>query len=310
MPLTAYPGLLAGQGSPYLNLSPLVTTGKMWFVSSVIGRTNNVGDDPLRPISTLQTAYNKCRANYGDHVIILPGHAENITAAAGINFNIAGVTVIGMGSGASRPTFTHTTVAGASWDINAASNTLANVVINATGVAAVTAAMNVKAADFTYINNRMVLANATNQAVLGILTTNAASRMRIGGFSQFVDASGPAAGYTVGTTNAISIVGGDGIVIGDPMGLVQMTGAYDASLGAIQGLTTDTTNILFTHLYINNATASSTKCIILTAGSTGAFTNCRFGILSGTAPVTGAAITNLGGSYYKAAAGVAPATLV
>src|SRR5438046_2423046 len=108
MPLTAYPGLLAGQGSPYLNLSPLVTTGKMWFVSSVIGRTNNVGDDPLRPMATLQAAYNKCRANYGDHVIILPGHAENVTSAAGINFNIAGVTVIGMGSGAARPTFTHT----------------------------------------------------------------------------------------------------------------------------------------------------------------------------------------------------------
>ena len=50
--------------------------------------------------------------------------------------------------------------------------------------------------------------------------------------------------------------------------------------------------------------------IVLTASSTGAIRNNIFGILSGTAPVTAAALDVIGANYYKAAAGVAAGTLV
>ncbi len=308
MTLTAMPGLLAGQGSPYLNITPLLTTGKIFFVNSVVGRANNVGDDSLRPISTLQTAYNKCRADKGDYVVILPGHTENITAAAGINFNISGVTVVGFGYGADRPTFTLTTAAGASWDINAGSNVLAGVVIDATGVASVTAAMNVKAADFTYFNNTMRLANATNQAVLGILTTAAATRMTVMS-SKFMDVTAATPFFTAGTTTAIRIVGGDGITIGDPDGYNEFLGAYSSGVGGIQGLTTDTSNLTVINNIIANYTSGATKAMVFTAASTGVFCNNRFSIGSGAAAVTGAAMFNAGGNY-SGLVGVSAATLI
>jgi hypothetical protein len=130
MSLAGYPGLLAGFGAPFLNTSPLITTGKMFFVSSVTGKANNAGTDSLYPMATLAQAFAKCRANKGDHIILLPGHVETVIAAGGITLGSAtpGVTIIGMGFGAQRPTFTFSTVAGASLLISAADTKISNIV--------------------------------------------------------------------------------------------------------------------------------------------------------------------------------------
>ncbi len=42
---------------------------------------------------------------------------------------------------------------------------------------------------------------------------------------------------------------------------------------------------------INNLTASSTKSMVFVAGSTGMISNNRMQILSGSAPITGAALS-------------------
>lgn len=311
MTMTAYPGVLAGFGAPYLNNSPLITAGKIFFVDSNIGRAGNVGDDSLRPLATIMQAYAKCRANKGDYVVCAPGHAETITGAAGIALTKAGVRIIGLGEGAARPTFTFSTSTAASLDVTAASNSITNCIFDGTGVDAITAMINVQASDFNFAQNRVVLANATNQAVLGILTTAAASRMRITG-CRFLDVGGVT--FTAGTTAAIRIVGGDEITIGGlepPAGNVFM-GAYSATVGAIQGLTTDTSNLLVAHNFIYNSTTNaSAKAMVFTASSTGVFANNRLCIIGGgTAPVTFAAGQNGGGNYFSNAVGVAAATLL
>lgn len=106
MPLTAYPRMLTPQGAPFLNTLPMLTSGKVFFVSNTnpVGANDNPGDDPARPMRNIANALAKCRANRGDYVVVLPGHAETITTA--IALSTAGVTVIGLGVGQSKPAFT------------------------------------------------------------------------------------------------------------------------------------------------------------------------------------------------------------
>lgn len=58
------------------------------------------------PCSTLAGALAKCTASRGDIIFVKPGHAETISTATALAFNIAGVAIIGLGMGTSRPTFT------------------------------------------------------------------------------------------------------------------------------------------------------------------------------------------------------------
>lgn len=61
--------------------------------------------------STLAYAVSQCVAGRGDIIFVKPGHAENIGAAAALSMSIAGVAVIGLGTGAARPTFSWTAAA-------------------------------------------------------------------------------------------------------------------------------------------------------------------------------------------------------
>lgn len=290
MPLTAYPGLLAGQGAPFLNLGPLVTTGKVFFVDSVTGRSGNTGDDPLRPVATTQQAISKCRANKGDHVVWLPGHAESVPGAAGIDMNIAGVTFIGMGRGAARPTITFTTATTATLLVEAAACAIHNVVFDLTGVDALAAPLAIQAADFTLTDSRIIVASSAGQATLALLTTAAANRMRLS--RNVFEGSSDA-----GTSAAVRIVGGDRIIIEDNI----FYGAYTTTIGAIQGLTTDTTNITVRGNEINNLTAVSAKGYVFTTSSTGYHSRNKVFILTGTAPYTAAGMFSGGDNYYAAA---------
>jgi len=296
MPLTAYPGLLAALGAPYLNVSPLLTPGEMYFVNSVRGSNNNDGRDVLRPMAGWQQAYNKCRANRGDMVVLLPGHAQTITAAAGIALNIAGVTTLALGWGANRPTISMTTATAVSIDVTAANNIVAGVggpdsglIVDATGVDAITAAINVQAADFAFVNNRMIVADAGGQAILGLLTTAAANRMLVAGcvFEGSDD---------TGTTTAIRLVGTDRVMLVEN----KFYGAYGAGVGAIENLTTDCTNCYVIGNKIDNRTATSTKAMVFRTASTGQISGNHMQILSGTAPITGAAMSWVGANYYAA----------
>ena len=60
--------------------------GTAFFVDS--GPANAATDSGLTPESALPTidaAINKCTANVGDVIFVLPGHVENVTAITGIN---------------------------------------------------------------------------------------------------------------------------------------------------------------------------------------------------------------------------------
>lgn len=94
--------------------SPM-TTGNVFFVDSgnVDGDDSpNSGKKPNVPFVTLDYAVSQCTANNGDVIYVMPGHAENLSAADAIDLDVAGISVIGIGVGTDRPTFTYTNAAG------------------------------------------------------------------------------------------------------------------------------------------------------------------------------------------------------
>lgn len=97
--------------------------GKDWYVNSAAAAGGN-GASPSGAVTTLAAAL--ALAQPGDRVFIAPGHAENITGAAAITWSQSGVTVIGLGVGANRPTFTFTTTA-SQIIISGSNNILSNV---------------------------------------------------------------------------------------------------------------------------------------------------------------------------------------
>lgn len=96
---------LALGGAPVLPGGGGLPFGRRYFfVDSAFG-SNSYEGTMERPFSTLDFALSKCTANYGDVIVLMPNHSETITGAGGINFDIAGVTVVGIGRGGNRPSF-------------------------------------------------------------------------------------------------------------------------------------------------------------------------------------------------------------
>jgi hypothetical protein len=81
--------------------------GQIFWVSSTTGSDGNKGTF-ARPFATIDYAIGRCTASKGDIIMVLPGHVENISAASFITADIAGVAIIGLGTGSNVPTLTWT----------------------------------------------------------------------------------------------------------------------------------------------------------------------------------------------------------
>jgi len=104
MGLTNFPKGVTSFGMPIIGSGGHFTTGNVFFVHYTNGSDGNDGAGPTTPFKTLDWAIGKCTASQGDTIFLMEGHAETITTP--VYFDVAGVTVIGLGSGDARPTFT------------------------------------------------------------------------------------------------------------------------------------------------------------------------------------------------------------
>lgn len=118
MPSSNYPnGFMSGltvRGMPILQAQP----GRVfWVDNSATAKPGCVGGSDgnpgtyQRPLSTILVAIGKCAANAGDIIMVKPGHAETISTAAILTMNVAGIAIVGLGSGSNRPTLTFTAAA-------------------------------------------------------------------------------------------------------------------------------------------------------------------------------------------------------
>ena len=168
-----------------------------------VGGSNGNPGTYQKPFSTIDYAVGRCTASRGDVIYVMPGHVETVTAAAGLDLDVAGITIIGLGSGSIRPTVNFTTATTADMDVDAANITMVNMLFTG-GVDALAGPIDINAADFAIINceTRVV----TGQATDFIVTDANATRLLIDGW---IHRGASAAG----ADTAITIVGADGITI-------------------------------------------------------------------------------------------------
>jgi len=246
-------GVVNKEAMNLLGAGELFTTGSVFYVSSGAGSNSNRGDDPAFPFGTIDFAVGACTANKGDIIVVLPGHTETVTAAAGVALDVAGVTIIGLGSGSSRPTVNFTTAVGASFRVTAANCTVKNILFTG-GIDALTSPIQVQAADFRLSDCEY--RDVTGQATDVVLTTAAADRMVIQNFRY--------EGATAAGTNAgIAIVGGDRITID---GLI-MDGNF--AVGGIDIRTTATTDLEVRNVMFRTRNAADIFLVDTITGSTG-----------------------------------------
>lgn len=150
-----YPnGFLQGvtiRNVPILQTNP----GKVFWVNNSgvsapggVGGSNSNDGTYTRPLSTINGALDKVVANRGDIICVAPGHSETVETDGGIALDVAGVAILGFGTGSLRPKIVLGTAAAAAVTVTAANMTLHNFVFEAS-FADVTNAIDVTAANFT-----------------------------------------------------------------------------------------------------------------------------------------------------------------
>lgn len=202
MPTTNYPNGFAN-GITIRNM-PLAAThpGKVVWVHSGTGSNGNKGTFD-RPFSTIDYAVGMCTANKGDIIMVKPGHTETVTAAGGLDLDVAGIAIVGLGTGSLRCTVNFTTATTADMDVDAANVTLYNLLFTG-GIDALAGPIDVNAADFSMVNCEY--RDVTGQATDVVIADANADRLYIDGYFH----NGAAA---AGANSAIALIGMDNPVI-------------------------------------------------------------------------------------------------
>ena len=68
--------------------------------------------DTHKIFNTINEAINACTASRGDSIVVAPYHTETVSAADGVDLDVAGVQLLGMGVGNGRPLLDFTNAAG------------------------------------------------------------------------------------------------------------------------------------------------------------------------------------------------------
>ncbi len=223
-------------------------TGQIIFVNSATGNSNGDGTS-LRPFSTLESAMNKSGLSAGDAIILMEGHAETISGAAGAAIDVAGVSVIGLGVGNKRPTFSFSATA-STIVMTAASCSLRNIITKAT-VDSVVSCIVVSAAGCT-IDVEHQDTSAAVEAVRVVLTTSAADNLTCNVVYK---------GFTAGnaTVNTVRLVGVDNARVN-----VDFYGVVTTAI--VEMTTPASTNVFVTGKFYTSGTTDLSKNVVDTVG--------------------------------------------
>lgn len=205
MPLTNYPQGLSSFGVPLIGSGPILTTGRVLFVNNAHGNASNgnTGESPDKPLSTIDFAVGRCSANNGDYIVVGPGHIEDINGTGALTVDVAGVTIVGIGSPGARPKLRFSATS-SELDLVAAGCTLQNLDMDCS-IDAVTGAILVSAPD-----NRLFDVTYTDgsaqQTIRLLRTSTLADRLHLNNFRVRGDAA-------AGGVNAIQLNGCDDVII-------------------------------------------------------------------------------------------------
>ncbi len=285
MGLTNFPGGVSSFGVPVMGGGDgiPVTTGKYLFVHSGTGNNGYLGDDPSRPLASIDYAIGLCDANKGDVIIVMPGHAETLSAAGAITADVAGISIIGLGNGTNRPTlsFGHTA---ATFAISAANVLVRNIRVTAS-VDEVVKLFHVTA---PYVTLEQVdyFETASAQAIQFLLTTNAADYLVVRGCYHYqVTAAGSAQSW-------IALVGIDGGIIEDNTFRLTLNNA--AGSVTIHGSTACIGTVVRRNTIVQLGGTSQVSAILFVDSSTGVHVHDNRVACGSTALAGGVDVGNAG----------------
>ncbi len=259
------------RGIPLQQLHP----GEVFWVnnSSVLGygqdaNGSNGNDGSFRkPFSTITYALTKCTANRGDIIMLGVGHNESIAVSgdAGLDVNVAGVAIVGTGTGSLRSAIT-TTVANSTVDVTVGNVSFANISFEA-GVAQVAIGLDISAVDGLSFDNcywtEGAAAGVLNYVIMIDIATNASNfsmnRCQMYGRDTLND-------------EQINMLIMDGLYLTDCIfyTAVAQTGVNANLVG------TAVTNIEVKNCYFYNNTDGA-KCVAFSGVCSGVFRDCAFG---------------------------------
>lgn len=276
--------LFVGQRNPAIR--GLQPGGRVLYVGNRTGTTNGNGKSPNSPLATLSEAVTLMATNLngqGDCIYVLPGHAESVDAADWMSelSTLAGLSIVGLGTGTQRPTFTWTT-ATSTWLFDTANLELANCRLFLAGAHAAGSALTV-AAPITVsgVGCRIVGCefwwgyDADQIVGTGIIWT--------GADGEFIGNRAIALVAAVPTETFLRLTAADRILI---QGNYIFGPTAGTTVGVIKGLTTASLNVNIRDNYLHNILASSTIAMSLLTGSTGEITNNMASVESGILPFT------------------------
>jgi len=242
--------------------SIIAGTGKTFYVDSDASNTSDTNDGRswIRPLATLDAAINKCTANQGDVILLAEGHAESwTTTGAKFTADVAGITIIGLGEGSNRATFSfgHT---GTTVTISAANVTIENCLF-VTAIDSVVTYGTISGTDCKLINCEM--RDTTDKEVISDWTVTGDRFKAIGCFKN---------GYTGGNANArvFSLNGVDNALFEDCIFRTKVT------TGIINLVSNACTNVVAknTVFYVNGTTDGSKNIVDTVTGSTYIYLGC------------------------------------
>jgi hypothetical protein len=235
------------------------TTGNVLFVDSgaaLAGDNVGRGQSPDKPCATIDYAVGRCTANNGDVIYVMPGHAETVSAAGGLDLDVAGITIIGIGNGSDQPTVTLDTADTADIDVDAANVTVENLHLIA-NFADIAVIFDVNADDFTLRNCRFSQAAVDMNALVCVqdALVTASDRITIEGCHAIM--------YDAANTHFVNFAGtGTGHIIRNNI-LIGDWGTMAIGGAGIVTYTTVIDNVVY------NAATDNDSCINFAATATG-----------------------------------------
>src|SRR3990167_2653657 len=268
-------GLIQNAGASVIGAGELFTTGNVYYVDSASGSDGNLGTDPAFPKATIDSAVTAATANNGDIIVLMPNHAQNLTNATAFQLDKAGLTVVGLGEGRNRPTFSFTGTSGAV-NIDSADCRVSNMVFVA-DVSAVVQGIDLDANDFTLDNCEFNFADTGDDFINAV---NAGASDRFTFVNNKVIFENAVAGIAPGLTG-IKLVGNTDVVISGNIftGAFSSACIYDSNAGGEEG---DHYEIVGNTFY--NSTATLGLAIDLNSTARGILANNYAGILAALAP--------------------------
>jgi hypothetical protein len=292
----------------------LLANGNVYFVDSnatnALDDNNDIaGNEWETPFATLNFAVSRCTASQGDIILVAEEHAETIedtgtasgTTTDELVLDKAGITIIGMGNGERRPTFTFEGATDAAMVVIAADITVKNLILKG-NLADLATLVDVSAAgdgltleNCTFTDGGTAILETIHQIDLATTCHN----VTIDNCKFFTTAAGSStlANIEVATTcNNLTITNcwfkGD----------VNTDGMIDGSGGA-------GTNWYIADNVLDNLDAGAGKTIVLHASTTGFVgRNISHAGKDGTVPLTTAGVV-VAQNYYSNAEGASAAIL-